>query len=92
MPQAVIPFKLDSKSFIISILVIMGVIKLAFVILCAMPSRTWWLKRVRVGLKILHLDDLSQRLSIYDSRNTAVINGYGQTDSTHVVDMDRFSV
>jgi hypothetical protein len=63
MPQAVVPFKLGTKSFVIAIVVIVIIIKLAFFILCSMPNGSWWVKKMKIWLKIMHFDQSSHPLS-----------------------------
>jgi hypothetical protein len=45
LPQTVVPFQLNSKSFTVSIFIIIAVVRLLFVVLCALPRRPlWWIK------------------------------------------------
>jgi len=70
MPQAVIPFKLNFKSFAITILVIMVVVRLLFVILGALLRRSWWWKKITAWTKEMQLDVKTQIFSTceYGSR------------------------
>ncbi|KAH8588290.1 hypothetical protein B0O99DRAFT_693577 [Bisporella sp. PMI_857] len=58
MPQAAVPVKLDPKYFTVVILFIMVLVKLLFVILCAMPRRPWWWKKVVAWIKKLRFDEV----------------------------------
>jgi hypothetical protein len=58
MPQTVIPVRLDPKYFTAVILFIMVWVKLLFVVLCAMPSRPWWWKKITAWMKKLPLDEM----------------------------------
>ena len=45
MPQAVVPFELNSKSFTISIFIIMAVVRLLFIAQCALSrGPSYWVK------------------------------------------------
>jgi hypothetical protein len=94
MPQAVIPFKLDSKSFIIAIIVIMGLVRLSFVFLCALPHHSWWWKKIKAGVQTMHLDELSYGLPAIDFCSGLTIRrGRNQPDSTaNSVEMNTFRV
>jgi hypothetical protein len=60
MPESVIPFKLNSKSFVISILVIMAIVRLLFVLLGAIVRRPWLWKKAVAWKKMVQLDELCQ--------------------------------
>jgi len=60
MPQAVIPFKLNFKSFIISLFVIMAVVRLLFTLLGALLKRSWLWRKALAWKKAVQLEDMSQ--------------------------------
>lgn len=64
MPESVMPFKLNSKSFIISIFVIMAIVRLLFVLLGALVRRPWLWKKVTVWKKTAQFDELYQRFAM----------------------------
>jgi hypothetical protein len=64
MPQAVIPFKLNPQSFVISMLVIMVVVRLVFVVLDVIWRWAWWLKRMKAWMKSMHVDGVVHRFSM----------------------------
>ncbi|PSS22711.1 hypothetical protein M430DRAFT_16661 [Amorphotheca resinae ATCC 22711] len=76
MPQAVIPFKLDSKSFIVTTFTIMVVVRLLFVVIRALLRQPWWWKKITAWMKKLQLDEMAhsrlalRRGRIYPDRST----------------------
>lgn len=63
MPKELIPFKLNSKSFVVSILVIMAIVRLLFVLLGAIIRRPWLWKKAAGWKKMVQLDELCQRFA-----------------------------
>ena len=61
MPQAVVPFKLNFKSFIISIFVFIAVVRLVFLILDALIRHPSWWKQAAC-MPIVQLGKLAHRL------------------------------
>jgi hypothetical protein len=64
MPQAVIPFPQNFKSFVIANFVIIAVVRLVFVVLSASPRQPRWWKKLSTSFRTMQLDDIVQRLSI----------------------------
>jgi hypothetical protein len=64
MPESVLPFKLNSKSFIISIFVIMAIVRLLFILLGALVRRPWLWRKVTAWKKTTQLDELYQRFAM----------------------------
>jgi hypothetical protein len=94
MPDEVIPFKLNFKSFIISILVIMVMLRLLFVVQDVLLHRSWWWKRVTSLVKTGQWDEMAQRLltNIY---NSVPLRRRGRTfaeRTTDGVEMETFEV
>jgi len=94
MPEAVIPFKLNSRSFTIAIFVIMAVVRLLFVVLGALTRRPWWWKKITAWMKTMQLDETAHHLSTseYGSR-LALRRGHNYRDRTmDGVEMDTIGV
>jgi hypothetical protein len=64
MPESVIPFKPNSKSFFISIFVIMAIVRLLFVLIGALVRRPWLWRKVAAWKKTIQLDELRQRFAM----------------------------
>jgi hypothetical protein len=70
MPRAVIPFNLNSKSFLIAIFVAMVTTRLLFIVLGVFLRWPWWWKKITARIKAIQLDGIVHSLSIsgYDRR------------------------
>ena len=64
MPESVLPFKLNSKSFAISIFVIMAIVRLLFILLGMLVRRPWLWRKVTAWKKTEQLEELYQRFAM----------------------------
>ena len=94
MPQAVIPFKLNAKSFVIAVVVIMVVLRLLFSLHDAFLHRSRWWKKVTQCMATMQLDEISHRLSIseYGSMFVRRIRRNCVGGSAADVEMETFEV
>jgi hypothetical protein len=94
MPQAVIPFKLNAKSFFIATLVIMAVVRLLFAVLGALLRQSWWWKKITTWVKTMQLDEMTRRLSTSHYGNRFALRGVRSYPdrATEGVEMDTFGV
>jgi len=95
MPQAVVPFKLGPKSFVITIVVIVSIIKLAFLILCSIPCGSWWWeKKIKTWLRIVHFNQPSRLPSGIENGNsvTARSGRIRAESTTQDLEMDNYPV
>ena len=58
MPQTVIPFKPNSRSFVMAILIIMAALRLLFFVQDALLYRSWWWKRIIALMEIIRWRDV----------------------------------
>jgi len=76
MPQAVIPFKQDPKSFILAILVIMVLVRLLFVLISALPRRPWWWNKITTWMRMMHRTEGANRRRVMNNyRRSLIWNG-----------------
>jgi hypothetical protein len=59
MPQTIIPFKRDSKAFVIAIFVIMVAVRLLYWVLGAVARWPLWWKRITAWVKTMQFDEMS---------------------------------
>lgn len=64
MPPAVIPFTINTKSFVISIFVFMAMVKLLFTVFGS--SLNWWRKKINSSVKADPLDQKASYHSTFD--------------------------
>jgi hypothetical protein len=56
MPQELVPFKLNSKSFVIAVIVVMAVVRLSFSVLGTLPRRPRWIMKFTAWAKTIQLN------------------------------------